>query len=120
MRSHTLQQAYKGPNTSCTIPITVYTSAYEARVRSWSTCTVNGLEEQLWSNYGTSGQCHCKKREEKIEKTEGEKGSTEGEGEKEELEKASWMSGRSFGIVVFVVLSVLTLIFAFAMGQYAL
>lgn len=97
----------------------MYTSPYEARVRSWASCTVNGQEEQLWSSYGTSGHCQCKKKEEKVE--DSKKCSAEDEEEKEiSVGKESWLSGRSFGIVVFVVLSALTLVFAFIMGQYAL
>ena len=114
------QQAYKGPKTSCTIPINVYTNPYEARVRSWSTCTVNGLEEQLWSSYATSGQCQCREKDKRLEAERQREGSPEDEEEGKLAGKESWFSGRSFGVVVFILLSVLTLVLAFIMGQYAL
>lgn len=110
---------YKGSNTSCQIPITSFSSPYEGRVRCSSTCVVNDVEEQLWSNHSSAVQCVCTKREKErpklggVEDEKGQDSSNEVAGTKESLSAKVW------GVIIFVVLSVLTLILAFVLGQYA-
>ena len=121
--THTHTQVYKGPNTSCQIPITVFSSPYEARVRCCTTCTVNGLEEQLWSGNSSSVQCVCVG---KTKEKPGTDGIVEGEGRSSTeggnitAKRKEPLSVQAWGVIVFVVLSVITLILAFLLGQYAM
>lgn len=113
---------YKGSNTSCQIPITSFSSSYEARVRCSTTCVVNDVEEQLWSNHSSAVQCVCTKRDKERPELGGVQdeggqssatGSDKAAGAKEPLSVQAW------GVIIFVLLSVLTLILAFGLGQYA-
>ena len=118
---------YKGPGTSCQVPIAAFSSPYEARVRCSTTCTVNDLEEQLWSGHSSSVQCVCtKKNKEQQPEVDGvlrgQKGpSSAAEGkDKIAVKSKEPLSVQAWGIIVFVGLSILTLILAFVLGQYAM
>ena len=120
-------QVYKGPGTSCHVPIAAFSSPYEARVRCSTTCMVNDLEEQLWSGHSSSVQCVCTKRnkEEPAEADGVPRGGGEGQGSvadgKDKPGKSKEpLSVQAWGVIVFVVLSVITLILAFVLGQYAM
>ena len=119
-------QVYKGPGTSCQVPITAFSSPYEARVRCSTTCMVNDLEEQLWSGHSSSVQCVCtKKNKEQQPEVDGVQKGGEGQGSvaggKDKIVKIKEpLSVQAWGIIVFVVLSVITLILAFVLGQYAM
>ena len=119
-------QVYKGPGTSCQVPITAFSSLYEARVRCSTTCMVNDLEEQLWSGHSSSVQCVCtKKNKEQQAEVDGVPRGGEGQGSvadgKDKTVKIKEpLSVQAWGIIVFVVLSVITLILAFVLGQYAM
>ena len=119
---------YKGPGTSCQVPIAAFSSPYEARVRCSTTCIVNDLEEQLWSGHSSSVQCVCtKKNKEQQPKVDGvPRGYQEGQGsvaegkDKTAVKSKEPLSVQAWGIIVFVALSIITLILAFVLGQYAL
>jgi len=88
---------------------------YEARVRSCSTCSVNGRKEQLWSPYSNSIVCRW---EEAVPKAEPKKDDKEVE-EKVETNKvkSSFFTGRTLGVVVLVLITLLTLALAVVLGQ---
>lgn len=123
-------QVYKGPGTSCHVPITAFSSPYEARVRCSTTCMVNELEEQLWSGHSSSVQCVCTKKNntEQLAEVDGvPRGGGGGEGQgsmadgKDKTVKSKEpLSVQAWGVIVFVVLSIITLILAFVLGQYAM
>ena len=113
---------YKGSNTSCQIPIASFSSPYEGRVRCSTTCVVNDVEEQLWSNHSSAVQCVCMKREKEIPEpggVEDEKGQGSAEGSDKAAGAKEPLSVKAWGVIIFVVLSVLTLILAFVLGRYA-
>ena len=115
-------QVYKGPKTSCQIPITSFSSPYEARVRCCTTCVVNDLEEQQWSTFSPSVQCTCsKKKTEDIPDRGGAttvEGQSSAEGDGKMVQKKEPFSAQTLAIIVFIVLSIITLILAFILGQY--
>ena len=123
-------QVYKGPGTSCQVPINAFSSPYEARVRCSTTCTVNDLEEQLWSGHSSTVQCVCvKKSKEQLTEVDGVPRGGGGEGQSLTADGKVNKTGKSskeplsvqaWGIIVFVVLSVITLVLAFALGKYAM
>lgn len=111
--THTLSQAFKGAAASCTIPIRVYDSAHEARVRGAITCEVNGREEVVWGSYCRTVECVCRREEEeKVEETKSTVGTPV-------PEKRTLLSGRQLGMLVFLLLSLLTVVLALLLGQYA-
>ena len=113
---------YKGSNTSCQIPITSFSSPYEARVRCSTTCVVNDVEEQLWSNHSSTVQCVCTKREKErpeLGGVEDEEGQSSAEGGNKAFGAKEPLSVQAWGVIIFVGLSVVTLILAFVLGQYA-
>ena len=112
-----LSQAYKGSNTDCTLPVTAYDKPHQARVRCWTVCAVNGREEQIWSGYSTIVHCQCvqeatKEEEEATDSHDGEEVSSKA------LKPA--VSPRVKAMLLVVAVSLLTLLLAFLMGQYAM
>lgn len=112
-----LSQVYKGSNTECTLPVTSHDKSHQARVRCWSVCTVNGREEQIWSSYSSSVQCQCvqeaiKEEEETTDSHEGKEISSKA------LKPA--VSPRVRAMLLVAAVSLLTLLLAFLMGQYAM
>ena len=87
---------------------------------------VNDLEEQLWSGHGSSVQCVCtKKNKEQQTDIDGVPRGGDGQGlvvdgKDKTVKHKEPLSVQTWGIIVFVVLSVITLILAFVLGQYAM
>lgn len=90
---------------------------------------VNDLEEQLWSGHSSSIQCVCTKKNntEQLAEVDGVPRGGGGEGQglvadgKDKTVKSKEpLSVQAWGVIVFVVLSVITLILAFVLGQYAM
>lgn len=91
---------------------------------------VNDLEEQLWSGHSSTVQCVCtkKSKEQPAEADEvprgggreGQGSAADGKADKTGKSSNGPLSVQAWGIIVFVVLSVITLILAFVLGQYAM
>jgi hypothetical protein len=90
---------------------------------------VNDLEEQLWSGHSSSVQCVCtKKSKEQPTEADGQpRGGGEGQGsaadgraDKTGKRSKEPLSVQAWGAIIFVVLSVITLILAFVVGQYVM
>ncbi len=110
-------QAYKGDQLECTLPVSSYDKAAEARVRCWTVVSVNGRDEQLWSAFSPTAHCQCRLEsltEKKAEKLE------ELDNTQEVQNKISVkLSPQMIAMMVFVIGTLLTLIVAFILGQYA-
>ena len=79
---------------------------------------MNGREEVIWGSYCQPVECVCRK--EKEEEEEEKEGPVGGEEEVPAREtKRMWLSGRQRGMLVFVLLSLLTLVFALLLGLYS-
>ena len=93
---------------------------YEARLRSCAMCSVNGREEQLWSQSSPVALCRWEEEEE-----EGAKGGGEGEEKKggvaegKEGPGSRWNSPWTVSLLVFAVLTLLTVVVALILGQVA-
>ena len=77
---------------------------------------MNDLEEQLWSGNSSTVQCVCTKKDKEKSEVDGvaeEEGQSSVDGEKTAKKTLPW------GIIIFVVVSIFTLILAFLLGQYA-
>ena len=85
---------------------------------------MNELEEQLWSGHSSSVQCVCIKKNKEQPEVDGVAGGGEGQGSTDGGDKTvnnkELLSVQAWGIIVFVVLSIVTLILAFVLGQYAM
>lgn len=98
---------------------------YEARVRSCAVCNVNGREEQLWSAYSSVALCRWEEREEEEEEEEGPAvvGVARGQALRRKAavtgELGSGKGWNSAGIVLFAVLTFLTILAALILGQVA-
>lgn len=100
--------------------MTSYDTPHQVRVRCWSLCTVNGREEQLWSSYSPTVHCHCVSE---VTKDEGKEVKLTGSQGKETSSTAlvkPAMSHQVRAMLVFGVVSLLTLLLAFLVGQYTL
>lgn len=116
-------QCYKGTQNSCDVFLSpppapgsgggiVTTVVYEARVRSSAVCTVNGRKEQLWSSYSNSSLCRWEEEmDEEVETT-----STEGDGKDGASLWRGLLSGWTVSFLVFVLVTLLTVIAAFVLG----
>ena len=80
-------------------------------MRGSISCEVNGREEVVWGSYCQTVECVCQ-REEEVEETPSEGGTVA-------PEKRVWLSGHQLGVLVFLLLSLLTVMFALLLGQYA-
>ena len=116
VHTHTLThtQVFKGTAASCTIPIRAHGATHEARVRGALSCEVNGREEVIWGGYCQPVECVCRKEKEE------EKEEPVGDEEEVPARKTErvWLSGRQRGMLVFVLLSLLTLVLALLLGLY--
>ena len=87
---------------------------YEARLRSCATCSVNGREEQLWSQ--SSPVALCRWEEEAAGKATGEEVE---KGDEEVQGKEGASKWTSHWPIMFVVLALLTIVLALVLGQVA-
>ena len=78
---------------------------------------MNGREEVVWGSYCQPVECVCRKEEEEKVVKEGPVGG-EVEVPARETERA-WLSGRQRGMLVFALLSLLTLVLALLLGLYS-
>ena len=111
-------QVFKGTATSCTIPIRAHGTSHEARIRGALSCEVNGREEVVWGGYCQPVECVCRKEEEEEEKVKEGAVGDEVEVPARETKKV-WLSGRRRGMLVFALLSLLTLVLALLLGLYS-
>ena len=78
---------------------------------------MNGRDEVVWGSYCQPVECVCRKEEEEEEVKE--------RPVRDEVEvpahetKRVWLSGRQRGMLVFVLLSLLTLVLALLLGLYS-
>ncbi len=91
---------------------------YEGRVRTCAACAVNGREELLWSSYSPPALCRWEKeaeppQEEEGAGTEGAKGT-----EKKGAEERGGY-GWTISVLLFVVVTLLTVVIALILGQVA-
>ena len=89
---------------------------YEARLRSCATCSVNGREEQLWSQPSPAALCRWK--EEAAAEAAGE-GEGEGAEQSKEGSGSHWSSPWTVSLLVFAVLTLFTVVVALILGQVA-
>ena len=89
------------------------TMVYEARVRSTAVCTVNGRKEQLWSAYSNSALCRW--ADEVVEEVKSTK--TGEEDWKDGADVHHGLSGWTIGVLVFVLVTFLTVIASFFLGN---
>ena len=89
------------------------TLVYEARVRSCATCMVNGRKEQLWSPYSNSAVCRWEEAAKKVESPEAELSSDK----TQEVSSKGFFSGWSAGVLVFILVTLLTVVLAIGLGQ---
>lgn len=76
--------------------------------------SANGRDEQLWSPFSPTVHCQCTKE------TRTEVKAVKEEKEEVKQDKASFtLSPQRMAMVVFIIGTLLTLIIAFALGQYA-
>ena len=87
---------------------------YEARARSSAVCTVNGRKEQLWSAYSNSALCRWEE-EKVVEEVAAITEPTDGDGK----EVSTWLSGWPVAILVFVLVTILTVIGSVVLGNVA-
>ena len=118
-----LLQCYKGEECSTTIalssPLTPSSGGsctYEARLRSCALCSVNGREEQLWSQPSPAALCRWEE-EEVAAKTAGDGEETKGVGQGKEGPSSRWNSPWTVSLLVFAVLTLLTVVVALVLGQ---
>lgn len=88
-------------------------------MRAAASCKVNGRDEVLWSNYSTHAQCACKKLEEEVGVAGEDASPASSTGVEVGVTERSSLTSRQKSMIVLVVVSLLTLLLAFIMGQYA-
>ena len=85
---------------------------------------MNELEEQLWSGHSSSVQCVCtrknKEEPEVDDVAKGGEGQVSTEGRDKTVKSKEPLSVQAWGVIIFVVLSIVTLILAFVVGKYAM
>lgn len=90
---------------------------YEARVRTCAVCTVNNREEAVWSSYSPVALCKWI-REASTEPAPGEEDAKKKQ-EKEEKVAPGVNHCRIIGILLFVVISLFSIVLALILGQIA-
>ena len=78
---------------------------------------MNGREEVVWGSYCQPVECVCRKEEEEEKVKEGPVGDEVEVPDRET--KRVWLSGRQRGMLVFALLSLLTLVLALLLGLYS-
>ena len=84
---------------------------------------MNDLEEQQWSTFSPGVQCSCSKKKTTEDTPDGGgaltvEGQSSAEGDGKMVQKKEPLSAQTWAIIVFIVLSIITLILAFILGQY--
>lgn len=115
-------QAYKGPATSCSVPIEPSSRAVvEARVRCFASCELNGKTELVWGNFSPTQRCQCIRAEEVVGEEEEEKGEKDGEEnprDKPGLKSRLALGSKQVGFLALLLVSALVLSLAFLLGHF--